>query len=441
MSALLSSQTNAHKLLSQGDYEAALDILEQILILQKSGDDHEGMLETMACMSLALENVDEEDDVTASPSHQPRDDPICNISKVLPLPETFPLGSVLEAKRHLAPDHPASDWTSPSPADFFVQHSSPSSLILNGRVFEDNVPRSTLPEIQELLPDYPCVFTCVCEGWSCAPKADSSCPWSSDNLASRFTASDSASDFFSVDGGPPFARQSLAQGLISMDEYATYSRNDSAGDSAPLYIFDPHLLDRTFSDGTLMRSEFTIPSPFMKDTMACITGSQYRPLPPAWLLVGSMRSGTSIHNHPLTVAWNALLCGCKIWCLFEEDVEVEVLLLDLEEDYDLSALDWFMSWSGSSAAKEESSSSEKRPSSSLPFLPSFAKLIIQKPGETVYVPTGFYHVVLNVEPSTALSHSLSLERDFDRVWPLLKEDDPEFAEFWRRRRREEAGER
>ena len=45
------------------------------------------------------------------------------------------------------------------------------------------------------------------------------------------------------------------------------------------------------------------------DAMAGCTGTRFRPLPPAWLLVGPPRSGTPVHDHPLTVAWNALLVG------------------------------------------------------------------------------------------------------------------------------------
>ena len=43
---------------------------------------------------------------------------------------------------------------------------------------------------------------------------------------------------------------------------------------------------------------------------------------------------------------------------------------------------------------------------------------------------GWWHVVLNVRPSTAISHSLALHRDLDAVFPPLNEADPEFAEYW-----------
>jgi len=57
---------------------------------------------------------------------------------------------------------------------------------------------------------------------------------------------------------------------------------------------------------------------------------------------------------------------------------------------------------------------------------------MQRPGEVVYVPAGWWHVVLNVQTSTALSVSLALRRDIDTLLPeLLKEDQP-FAMQWLR---------
>lgn len=46
-----------------------------------------------------------------------------------------------------------------------------------------------------------------------------------------------------------------------MSEFANYCSEeaDSDGDSAPLYIFDPQILTRQFTDGTKMTDEYTIP--------------------------------------------------------------------------------------------------------------------------------------------------------------------------------------
>ena len=86
----------------------------------------------------------------------------------------------------------------------------------------------------------------------------------------------------------------------------------------------------------------------MQNFASGCTSTEYRPLPTAWLLVGVKRSGTPIHDHPLTVAWNALLVGCKLWCCLPPDVDKSLLIMNLHDDeedadadFDLSALEWF----------------------------------------------------------------------------------------------------
>jgi len=86
---------------------------------------------------------------------------------------------------------------------------------------------------------------------------------------------------------------------------------------------------------------------------------------------------------------------------------------DEEEGFDLEAIAWFESWSKGT------------------LLPKGACVIVQRAGEVVFVPAGWWHVVLNCSASTtALSHSIGLRRDFAKTWPSLVEEDPEMALFW-----------
>jgi histone arginine demethylase JMJD6 len=236
-----------------------------------------------------------------------------------------------------------------------------------------------------------------------------------------------------------------------MEEYWRYCDADADGDFPPLYIFDPKLSTRTFTDGTLLQAEYAVPPCFSHDMMECITGSRFRPLPPSWLLVGAARSGTPIHDHPLTAAWNAMLVGCKLWAALPPDVDESFLLLDegniplhgsdddgsgseVGDDFDLSALEWFQR-SGGGGSSEGSGCRQGNKKK----LPACARIIVQRPGEIVYVPAGWWHVVLNVQTSTALSYSLTLRRDLDTLRPQLREEDADFAEFWERAL-EESGE-
>jgi hypothetical protein len=322
---------------------------------------------------------------------------------------------------------------------------------------------------------------------------------------------------------------SMGEARVSMEEYLNYSDGSNGGeagrDVAPLYVFDYRCLqepvyhtdedddDADADDGVVPSTpslppllpplpppvlkpslhrrqrrlkrgcvfadtgeplcrEFSVPKCFTKDVMSGLTGTQFRPLPPAWLLVGCKRSGTPIHDHPATVAWNALLSGCKLWCVLPPTVDESALLLlpeqeeddggakekEVEEgegdddDFDLSALQWFgrhcvettptssssdssdnnNSDNNSSSSSDSSSNGNSdskqhhphgaitiTPTTTVASLPLGAVVAVQRPGETVFVPAGWWHVVLNVTDSVALSHSLALRRDLATVLPAL----------------------
>jgi histone arginine demethylase JMJD6 len=72
-----------------------------------------------------------------------------------------------------------------------------------------------------------------------------------------------------------------------------------------------------------------------------------------------------------------------------------------------------------------------RATDALPRLPTRARVILQRAGETVFLPAGWWHVVLNLEEATAISCSLALSRDVERLWPVLEAEDPDLAAFWR----------
>ena len=137
----------------------------------------------------------------------------------------------------------------------------------------------------------------MCDHWKAFARPGVS--WGVDDLAARTKIR------ASLDGGPNFARMSMSQGKVSLKEYAEYCAKggEAEGDIAPLYIFDANFLSSQFTSETDkvesdVASEYDVPICFSKDVMACLTGSGFRPLPPAWLLVGAERSGTPIHDHP-----------------------------------------------------------------------------------------------------------------------------------------------
>ena len=364
-----------------------------------------------------------------------------------------------DAKRSLAPRRSLSEWSAPSSAPRVNLEDGAIVVISSSgakrRRLKDNVPRASLAVFTshhgDDLPREPTVITGCCDGWSALG-------WSVDDLASRLVGEDAV---VALDGGPGFARLSLGHASVSMREYQRYVAEGGDGDAAPLYVFDADAV----KDGGPLRDGWTTPHCFSHDAQAGVTGSRFRPLPPAWLLVGVARSGTPIHNHPSTAAWVPLLSGAKAWIVLPPNVAEEELLLGpptdkprrcsslslssgddddaaggsaetTEKGFDLRSSS--SSLAGDEAAGSVEAAEEGFDLSALRWfgtctertLPPGACVVVQRPGEVVFLPAGWWHVVLNVETSVALSHSLALRRDVDTLLPMLLREDPPFGEHW-----------
>ena len=52
---------------------------------------------------------------------------------------------------------------------------------------------------------------------------------------------------------------------------------------------------------------------------------------------------------------------------------------------------------------------------------------IQGPGETVFMPGGLWHAVLNLEDTIAVTQNVMTHYNFTRVWRSTRSERPKFA--------------
>ena len=244
----------------------------------------------------------------------------------------------------------------------------------------------------------PAVLLGLAEGWAAAA-------WTLDTLVRRFRRR----DVVVGDDDKGYAVE------LPLSTFAAYCRANR--DRNPLYMFDD-----TFFDDPAPRRAFAVPRLFREDLFRHLPGGEAGRFAYRWLLAGPARSGTAPHVDPLgTSAWNTCLSGSKWWVLLRPEVPAEVALMGVDEE----APDLF-GWYRDTLPRVVAAAG---PGACVQFL--------QGPGETVFVPGGWWHAVLNVEESLAITQNFVSSTNAVRVWRALSSEHPDMAEGWLRNLRRE----
>ncbi len=181
-------------------------------------------------------------------------------------------------------------------------------------------------------------------------------------------------------------------------------------DDSPLYIFDSNMLEKTG-----MARDYIVPHLFSEDLLK-YAGEDRRP-PYRWICIGGARSGTGIHVDPLgTSAWNALVAGHKRWALFPPGSVPKSVLKPKGVN---SAVRWFdIVWPETQRAAWEARGYPKPID------------VWQGPGETVFVPSGWWHVVVNLDFTVAVTHNFCSTHNFGLVFRHTRVSRPKMSLRW-----------
>ena len=200
-----------------------------------------------------------------------------------------------------------------------------------------------------------------------------------------------------------------------------------------------------------LKSDFTIPNIFKIDDFLNVLEQDIRP-PYQWLLFGPINSGSPIHTDPMsTHAWNALISGAKHWVFFHPDTPSHLLTtntLDVvqenQHDDDGSANDskdidrsdlwddvygWFHyqlddikqnvnDYFEQMAVEEKGTDNDNEQNQIVRCMEC-----IQKPGEIIFVPSMWFHAVLNVKASIAVTQNYCSRTNINQVYNSMDDDE------------------
>ncbi|KAK0731596.1 Clavaminate synthase-like protein [Lasiosphaeris hirsuta] len=192
----------------------------------------------------------------------------------------------------------------------------------------------------------------------------------------------------------------------SFTTYCQYMSDNH--DESPLYLFDRKFAEKMkLNIGNGEGTAYWKPECFGPDLFQLLGDER-----PAhrWLIIGPERSGSTFHKDPnATSAWNAVIRGAKYWIMFPPSALVPGVYVskdNSEVTSPLSIAEWLLEFHAEARQ-----------------LPECREGICQA-GEILYVPSGWWHLVVNLEAGIALTQNFVPKSHIADVLAFLK-DRPE----------------
>ena len=200
-------------------------------------------------------------------------------------------------------------------------------------------------------------------------------------------------------------------------------------DESPLYLFDCRFgekmnlcLDDVAKNGPNKPTSspaYTPPLCFSPDLFTTL--GPHRP-DHRWLIIGPSRSGSTFHADPNgTSAWNAVIRGSKYWLMFPPVADPSANPmpgLHISPDGShitapLSIAEYLLTFHAEARRH-----------------PGCVEAICRK-GEVLHVPSGWYHMVLNLEDGIALTQNFVPKAHLGRVLGFLRDKRDQVSGFGR----------
>eukprot|EP00730_Choanoeca_flexa_P006096 TRINITY_DN12084_c3_g2_i12.p1 TRINITY_DN12084_c3_g2~~TRINITY_DN12084_c3_g2_i12.p1 ORF type:complete len:489 (+),score=85.72 TRINITY_DN12084_c3_g2_i12:118-1584(+) len=183
----------------------------------------------------------------------------------------------------------------------------------------------------------------------------------------------------------PSAPLNAGAATLTFEQYFAYAAQQR--DERPLYVFDKHFTTKCPS----IEDDYSPPSfAANQHDLLALLGAQrpaYR-----WLICGPERSGSSWHVDPnATSAWNGLIKGKKRWIFCPPGCTPPGVFPSPDGAAvatPISITEWMKDYY------------EELVASGIAYLE-----VTQHPGDLVFVPSGWWHMVLNLEDTIALTQN------------------------------------
>eukprot|EP00928_Gymnodinium_smaydae_P086711 TRINITY_DN71156_c0_g1_i1.p1 TRINITY_DN71156_c0_g1~~TRINITY_DN71156_c0_g1_i1.p1 ORF type:complete len:432 (+),score=68.96 TRINITY_DN71156_c0_g1_i1:51-1346(+) len=254
----------------------------------------------------------------------------------------------------------------------------------------------------------PCMITGVPEGWRASER------WSScDAMLSHY-------------GDVPFKVSEIAAPFVGAQPLKIelplrlyVEQAEEVAADFPFYVFE-RVGDMAGPRAALFE-DFEVPHYFRDDLYDLTEYTRaFFPLY-RYIVLGVERTGSNLHVDPsCTSAWNTLLCGVKRWALFPPG--------DSDE---------YRERIGAPPRAGRKGDAPPPANWWLDVLPRLKETgadkelgmieCVQRPGETIFVPYGWWHCVLNIGFCTAVTQNLVPPEALPQIWDEFEKDWPNFA--------------